>query len=348
VSVDSFAEAGCSTHLLRKHIHAGQRVVAQEPKLVAAMLAKLAGGGTRFGSTRNLDIVVSVERTIEVAMRLRTVVPHPEIAPFVHHFWVFESPTGLPAGDARVVVPNGRPKLIVPWKNALTARRAAAPETSGRRDDVPVFIGQWEEPTIIASTPEPTVTIGVEFLPHGLTRVVPLPAEEITGRIQHADDVLGALGRELSERVGEARATGQAVEVVHRFLVERVRASAPHPLALTASLEMLMRGPIAINELERRMGYSRRYLHALYVRHVGLPPKQLARVLAFEKLYRQFAQDRSAARLRTDALEVFYDQPHFIRTFRRFAGHAPGRFAELDNEFGRLFYVQGPERSRWA
>lgn len=52
-------------------------------------------------------------------MRLSTVVPHPELRPFIHHFWVFESDQGLPDGDARVVVPNGRHKLIVPYHNAL-------------------------------------------------------------------------------------------------------------------------------------------------------------------------------------------------------------------------------------
>jgi hypothetical protein len=56
-------------------------------------------------------------------MRLRSLTPHPSLAPFIHHFWVFESDEGLPQGDARVVVPNGRHKLIVPFRNGLTAAR---------------------------------------------------------------------------------------------------------------------------------------------------------------------------------------------------------------------------------
>lgn len=264
--------------------------------------------------------------------------PDAALAPFVHHFWVFESETGLPDGDARIVVPNGRPKLIVPWKNGLTARRAAARGDTGRRDDGPVLIGQWEEPSLISSTPQPTVTVGVELKPHALTRFFDFSAHEITGRVERIEDVLGVAGRQLAEKVGDARSARDAVDVVHGFLLDRIRRSEPQPLALTASLELLAREPIEINELERRMGYSRRYLHALFVRHVGLPPKRLSHVLAFEKLYRRFSQDRSAARLRQNALEVFYDQPHFIRRFRRFTGYTPGRFVELDNEFGRLFY----------
>jgi hypothetical protein len=39
----------------------------------------------------------------------------------IHHFLVFESERALPANDLRVEVPNGRPKLIVPFRNGLTA-----------------------------------------------------------------------------------------------------------------------------------------------------------------------------------------------------------------------------------
>ena len=39
-----------------------------------------------------------------------------------------------------------------------------------------------------------------------------------------------------------------------------------------------------------------------------------------------------------DALDVYFDQSHFIRSFRRFTGFSPAAFADLDNEFGRIFY----------
>jgi hypothetical protein len=49
------------------------------------------------------------------------VAPRKEIRRWIHHFWVFESERALPANDLRVEVPNGRPKLIVPFRNGLTA-----------------------------------------------------------------------------------------------------------------------------------------------------------------------------------------------------------------------------------
>lgn len=271
-------------------------------------------------------------------MQLRTVVPHPLIAPYVHHFWVFESEHGLPATDMRVIVPNGRHKLIIPYRNGLRATGVGLNQAQGQGDIV--VIGLWEEPTQISSTPEPTCTIGVEFLPHGLQHFLALSLDELTRAIVPIDDVLGRLGREFSSRLGSTDDLEQAVAMVQSFLVERLQPRAHANTQVDAVLRLLAESgyQLEINELEKRMGYSRRYLHALMTRHVGLSPKRLQSVLAFEQLYRRFSQNKSATLLRDDALALFYDQSHFIRTFRRYTGYSPGKFAELDNELGRIFY----------
>ncbi|HEY6879836.1 MAG TPA: AraC family transcriptional regulator [Polyangiales bacterium] len=274
-------------------------------------------------------------------MQLRTVVPHPAIAPYIHHFWVFESAGGLPATDLRVVVPNGRHKLIVPYRNGLTARGPGVQQHHAQGEMV--LIGLWEEPTEISSTPEPTCSIGIEFLPHGLSRFVEFDLQTLTRGIVPVADVLDRAGRELSARIASTDTLDEAIAQLQLFLLSRLRREpAPH---VDAVLRLFAEHDyqLEINELERRMGYSRRYLHALMMRHVGLPPKRLQSVLAFERLYRSFSRDKSASQLRSDALTLFFDQSHFIRTFRRYTGFAPGKFAELDNEFGRIFYRPAPQ-----
>ena len=272
-------------------------------------------------------------------MRLVTLRPSPEIAPWIHHFWIFTSPIGLPTGDLRVVVPNGRHKLIVPFRNGLTAEAQA--DARHHREGDAVLVGLWERPTTLSSTSVETVTIGVEFLPQGLRRFFPGLVGELTERIVPVDDALGRLGRELTRRVMDLETPDAAAAAVDAFLVERWRASGDAGQHLIdAALRIMGESDfrVSVNELERRMGYSRRHLHALFLENVGLSPKRLAGVMLFERLYRRFSQDKSAARLRDDALDVYFDQSHFIRSFKRFTGFAPGAFADLDNEFGRIFY----------
>jgi AraC-like DNA-binding protein len=278
-------------------------------------------------------------------MRLTTVAPRKEIRKWIHHFWVFESERGLPANDLRVVVPNGRPKLIVPFRNGLTASATSMLQHHAQSDAV--VIGLWEEPSIISSEETFTATIGVEFVPHGLSAFFPIEAHEISGKVVSVEDYAGRLGTELKRRVGSAECIADAVEIVQTFLLDRLNASTWTTQTIDAAVGLLSDGGyrMGVAELERKMGYSRRYLHTLFLRHVGIPPKRLLGVVAFERLYRRFSQEKSAALLRTDALDLFYDQSHFIKTFRRFTGFSPGKFAELDNEFGRIFYRPGPVRS---
>lgn len=277
-------------------------------------------------------------------MFLKTIRPDAVIAPYIHHFWVFEAPAGLPAMDARVVVPNGRAKLIVPWRNGLTAEgKTTAARAPGRHspEGEIVLVGLWDQPTTLSSPAGRTVTIGVEFTPTGLAHFIRQDLHEIFLEIAPVDALLGKLGEKLARRVAEAETVTAAVGLVHAFLIERAQesGSSPDPIVQAAIRAMAASGyTIAIEHLADRLDCSRRHLQTLFLRQVGMTPKRLQTVMAFERLYRRYAGHRDLRQLREDALDHFYDQAHFIHTFRRFTGHAPSAFAEIENEFGRLFY----------
>lgn len=272
-------------------------------------------------------------------MRL-TPIPLPDhLRPHVHALWVFESDVGLPSGDARIVVPNGRAKLIVPWRNGLTAEGGGRRQSHAEGDAL--LIGLWDIPTVISSAPVPTVSIGVEFTPGGLCRFIDTPISDLECRIEPIGNVLGAVGDRLASRLAEAPDKRAAVALVLSFLDDRFHAlKRPNLFVADEAIRLMTASGFRadIGELERRLGYSRRHLLDLFRRDVGMSPKRLNSVLAFERLYRQFGQHQSAALLRDEALDLFCDQSHFIRHFRQFTGMTPGKFSELGNEFGRIFY----------
>jgi methylphosphotriester-DNA--protein-cysteine methyltransferase len=95
-------------------------------------------------------------------------------------------------------------------------------------------------------------------------------------------------------------------------------------------------GRIAVRELERRTGYSRRHLSSLFRTHVGLMPKELAGIFRFQKYYREWAAGRAFDSLLPDLYEDYYDQAHFVKEFKKMTGYTPGRFGrQVANEFGR-------------
>jgi hypothetical protein len=46
--------------------------------------------------------------------------PQEQLSPYVASFWVFESSFGVPMTDSRIIVPDGRAKILIPYKNSLS------------------------------------------------------------------------------------------------------------------------------------------------------------------------------------------------------------------------------------
>jgi methylphosphotriester-DNA--protein-cysteine methyltransferase len=95
-------------------------------------------------------------------------------------------------------------------------------------------------------------------------------------------------------------------------------------------------GRIAIQELEKQTGYSRRYLDSLFATHVGLSPKAVARIFRFQKFYRKWAHGQPYEVLKQEFEDYYYDQAHFTKEFTKMTGYSPRRFVrDIPNEFGR-------------
>ena len=98
----------------------------------------------------------------------------------------------------------------------------------------------------------------------------------------------------------------------------------------------LAHGRMRIRELERRTGYSRRYLDLLFKQQVGLPPKVLAGIFRFQIFYRKWAQGLSYDLLKERLYDYYYDQAHFSKEFKRMTGYSPQEFMTgASNGFGR-------------
>ena len=80
---------------------------------------------------------------------------------------------------------------------------------------------------------------------------------------------------------------------------------------------------IRVDGLASAAGLSPRRLHELFLREVGVPPKQLARIVRFREALAQLA-GASGADLARVALESGYcDQAHLYRDFRDLAAMTP-------------------------
>jgi AraC-like DNA-binding protein len=263
--------------------------------------------------------------------------PEKQLSPYVALIWVFKSRFGVPLADSRIIVPDGRAKIIVPYRSSLCA--AVTTGLLNAREHQIFLVGIQRNPTTIASTATDTGTIGIELTPKGLYHLFKLNMHEITDRMVSFEELFGPKGSRLQERVSDAEDPQEKIAILQSALTHLLRQNEKEYTLLDHTVDLLAQthGMIHVQELATHVGYTRRYLDQLFQQHVGVSPKSLASILRFQEVYQGWMRHASPTVFRDQWPAYYYDQSHFIKEFRRFTGFAPEQYAGIVNEFGRAF-----------
>ncbi len=180
--------------------------------------------------------------------------------------------------------------------------------------------------------------IGIEFCPFGAYPFFGIPMTAVVNHLLGADELLSQWDRQVQETLCNLQKVDQKVDLIQEQLVRLLQKSRRHSalIEFCVTTLKLVDGRIPIRKLERKTGYTWRYLDLLFKRHVGFSPKVLAGILRFQRFYRQWARGLSFDEMKEDLYEDYYDQAHFRREFKKITGYPPRKFADqISNEFDR-------------
>lgn len=173
-----------------------------------------------------------------------------------------------------------------------------------------------------------TTTVLVRFTPAGVA-CLGVPASELASRSVALDDILHpARVRRLCERLQEAPGVAASVAILQDLLLELPFEEDPlvaRGLAIIESSAASGGGmePVAmVRDMARALAIGERQLERRFLQRVGLTPKRFASLRRFERAVALAGASPSLTQAAFDA--GYYDQSHFIRDFRRYAGGAPG------------------------
>lgn len=169
--------------------------------------------------------------------------------------------------------------------------------------------------------------IGASLRPAGLRLVLPHGAESLAEEpLFGLDDLWGAEGRELRERLVLAGSASARLALLERYLQRRAQRIARPSRSVQRAFGLMeaAHGEISTEQLARACGCTGRTLRSATVAETGLTPKQLARITRIR--YALDLLTGGGVPLSTAAVtSAFADHAHMSREFRALLGEPPSQ-----------------------
>jgi len=275
-------------------------------------------------------------------MRLQHIEPLPQLKGIINKMWLFESSGRAPAEDMKLIVPNGMAKLTIPFRNGVSGKNKDYFHLS--KESQITLIGVQDIPAIVdVEYDAPHGNIGIEFSPLGAYRIFQLRQSELKNKLFLLEEIMGKSARAMQEIIADTEIIDRKIHLIQVYLVRLLAKSHPDQILdyCIGQIEN-SKGMVTVAALERKTGYSSRWLYEKFIEKVGVSPKNLSSIIRFNQIYKQWAKNPGAGffkeGVKEDIYDYFYDRAHFIKEFNRFTGFSPLKFAKSENEFGRIFY----------
>jgi AraC-like DNA-binding protein len=167
--------------------------------------------------------------------------------------------------------------------------------------------------------------IQIDFTILGMRLFLGRPLADLTNRGVALEDVFGSAGRRVTTEPQDAPTWDARFDLLDREIGSRIAAARQPASEVLCTWRRIVDsgGLVTIRSLVEETGWSQKHLINQFKEHIGLAPKMFARVMRFGR-----AVDRLRRRGRGSLTELaldcgYYDQSHFDRDFRVFAGVTP-------------------------
>jgi AraC-like DNA-binding protein len=165
----------------------------------------------------------------------------------------------------------------------------------------------------------------VDFTPLGAYRFFGLPMHELASRMVLLEDLPGPTLASLRERLGEEPDWQRRFDLVEQLILSRIAPRPPASPDIAWAYRTIVRsgGSMRIGTLVDEIGCSRKHLAARFKGQLGLTPKEIARIVRFNRALALARRSAEPDWADVAAACGYADQPHLVREFRALAGDSP-------------------------
>jgi AraC-like DNA-binding protein len=249
--------------------------------------------------------------------------PHPLLRPYIDAYTGYHY-RGFPAGE-HMGLPSRHLTFVVQFDAPLELQMD--PARSIQR--LEALVGGFHTRPAVIRHDGTQYGVQLHVTPAGARALFGLRAGEVAADVVALDALWGRTAGELADRLAGASSWPARFVVLDHVLMRAAagRAEAPsgvRPEVTQAWCRLLAAsGRIDVGALASEVGWSRRHLTERFTCEFGVGPKDMARVLRFERSKWMFLQPQHPT-LATIAAECGYaDQAHMAREWRTLAGASP-------------------------
>jgi AraC-like DNA-binding protein len=269
-------------------------------------------------------------------MYYQEIPPGTALAPYIKCLWILEDKTSSKNRPLEKVLPDACPELIIHYGDLF---RIKDPTGKIKKQGRSFVFGPLTRHIEIGPTGS-TGMIAARFYPGALASFIRVPVKELSDRYVSLSQLFGKKGAELEKAVCAATSTVLRQSLIEAFLVSVVQQEkTTDPLLPQRTLEQIAgrEEPVKIAELSKQLNVSSRHLERKFNAQFGMTPKLFLKILRFQNIFKIIQKGKVKSLTDLTYRAGYFDQSHFYRDFKQFAGHSPKEHFKENAKFTRLF-----------
>ena len=257
----------------------------------------------------------------------RVMLPCARLRPYVRYYWILKCHGATPSAD-EYLAPDGFEELIFSYGGSFRRTEIEGSATSHDVLERSYVVGCKTVGVNCLRLGDLSM-VGVKLWPNSLHSLLGIPMNELRGKPVELRELAESKLIELETRIHEARGEAAIKQVLDDSLTPAQLSRRSGGL-VGASITRIFqaRGDIAIDDILKSEGRHYRTAERAFLERVGVPPKQLAKVIRFKHAYTTLSSRPRRSRAAISPLDFgYYDASHFAKDFRRFTGTSPREFS---------------------
>ncbi|MCK6264510.1 helix-turn-helix domain-containing protein [Vibrio sp. ZSDE26] len=270
-------------------------------------------------------------------MNYQTFQPHPDLESLISCYWTLDVPSAEDTQRQRII-PDGTIEMAFILGDDI---KRYTSEDNFIIQPRSMVLGQTIDPFYI----EPTGyvnTFSIRFYPYGFANFVALPLRTLANKETPIDTLFDEkTAKELEQGIIQAVDTKQRIEIIESFLLKKLSSQVMVNTIVSTTVDALLatKGSSSINEILKEDLSKRRQLERMFVKKIGVSPKQLGKLIRLQSALKMLLNEEGENLTNIAYEHDYYDQAHFIKDFKAFTGVAPKEFLGNENmALSSIFY----------